>query len=193
VDASKTRSIVSISLQLVTNAILIIALVVWVGYRQLTWRAVDAGRMWRLPAILAIAGVATLGSMTNLKSLTGVDIAELLGELVVSLALGAAMGAIAIIRPLTSDGIRRYQEAHANDRRPSTSVVTLETRTGWFGIALWIALIAIRIGVDALAGMAGSHLAASTGVILLMVAANRLARVAVILYKAGRVAQPVGV
>lgn len=183
----------SISLQLVTNAILIIALVVWVGYRQLTWRAVDAGRMWRLPAILAIAGVATLGSMTNLKSLTGVDIAVLLGELVVSLALGAAMGAIAIIRPLTSDGIRRYQEAHANDRRPSTSVVTLETRTGWFGIALWIALIAIRIGVDALAGMAGSHLAASTGVILLMVAANRLARVAVILYKAGRVAQPVGV
>ncbi|GAB3799949.1 hypothetical protein GCM10028798_13740 [Humibacter antri] len=184
----------TLSIQLLTNALIIVALVVWVGYRQLTWRAVDAGRMWRLPAILAIAGLATLGSMTNLKSLTGTDIAVLCGELVISLGLGAAMGAIARFRPLTADGVRLYREAHANDRRPSMSLVTLETRTGWFGIALWIALIAVRIGIDALAGMAGSHLAASTGVILLMVAANRLARVGVILYRAGRVpAEPVRV
>jgi hypothetical protein len=41
--------------------------------------------------------------------------------------------------------------------------------------------------------MAGSHLAASTGVILLMVAANRMARVAVIVYRASKVAEPVRV
>jgi hypothetical protein len=182
---------VSLSIQLVTNAILIVALVVWVGYRQLTWRAVDPGRMWRMPIILAIAGVATLGSMTGLKSVSAVDIAVLLGELVISLGLGAVMGAIATLRPLTADGIRLYRETHANDRRPSTSLVTFETRTGWLGIVLWVALIGIRIGIDVLAGMAGSHLAASTGVILLMVAANRLARVAVIVYRTARVAEPV--
>lgn len=181
------------SLQLVVNAILIVALVVWVGYRQLTWRAVDPARMWRVPAVLGIVGLATLGGMTNPGALTGVDIGVLLGELVVSLALGVAMGVIATIRPLTADGIRLYRESHANDRRPITSAVTMQTRTGWFGIALWVALIAIRIGVDALAGMAGSHLAASTGVMLLMVAANRAARVGVILYRAGRVARPIRV
>ena len=183
----------SISLQLVTNVILIVVLVAWVGYRQMTWRVVDPGRMWRLPAILAIVGVATLGSMTNVKALTGLDIAVLLGELVVSLALGAVMGAIAIFRPLSADGIRLYREAHANDRRPTSSPISLETRTGWMGLVLWVVLIAVRVGMDALAGMAGSHLAASTGVILLMVAANRIARVGVILYRAGRVGEPVGV
>ncbi|GAB3611798.1 hypothetical protein [Humibacter ginsengisoli] len=184
----------TISLQLITNAILIVALVAFVGYRQMTWRAVDPGRMWRMPAILGIVGVVTLGSMTKMNALTGTDIAVLFGELVISLALGAAMGAIARFRPMTADGIRLYREAHANDRRPSFAPVTLETRTGWLGIALWIALIAVRIGIDALASMAGSHLAASTGVILLMVAANRLARVGVILYRAARVpAEPVRV
>ena len=54
----------TLSLQLVTNAIVIVALVAFVGYRQMTWRAVDPGRMWRLPAILAIVGLVTLGSMT---------------------------------------------------------------------------------------------------------------------------------
>lgn len=184
----------SVSLQLVTNTIVIVAVVGLVAYRQMTWRAVDPARMWRLPVILGIVGVATLGSMTNVKSLTGLDIGILLGELVISLALGAVMGVIARIRPLTADGIRLYRDAHANDRRPTGGLVTMETRTGWLGLALWVALIVIRIGVDALAGMAGSHLAASTGVILLMVAANRLARVAVIMYRAARVpAQPVTV
>jgi hypothetical protein len=189
----QTRSTVSISLQLVINAILIVALVVWVGYRQMTWRAVDPSRMWRMPIVLAIAGVATIGGTTSLKALTGIDVGVLLGELVVSLGLGVAMGAIATLRPLTSDGIRLYREAHADDRRPSTSLVTVETRTGWLGIVLWIVLIAVRVGMDALAGMAGSHLAASTGVILLMVAANRMARVAVIVYRASKVAEPVRV
>lgn len=184
----------TVSLQLVTNAIVIVALVAFVGYRQMTWRAVDPGRMWRLPAILAIVGLVTLGSMTKVATLTGTDIAVLCGELVISLALGAAMGAIARFRPMTADGIRLYRDAHANDRRPSMAPVTLETRTGWVGLALWVVLIAVRIGIDALANLAGSHLAASTGVILLMVAANRLARVGVILYRAGRVpAEPVGV
>ncbi|MHA7985437.1 hypothetical protein ACX9R5_06480 [Rathayibacter sp. CAU 1779] len=180
----------SLSLQLVTNAVIIVAVLVFVGYRQLTWRAVDPGRMWRMPVILGIVGLATLGGTTKPQAITGVDIAVLLVELVVSLGLGAVMGKIATIRPLTADGIRLYRDAHANDRRPSASLVTLETRTGWLGMALWVLLILVRIGMDVLAGMAGSTLAASTGVILLMVAANRLARVAVILTRASRISAP---
>ncbi|WP_240977274.1 hypothetical protein [Planctomonas sp. JC2975] len=180
----------SLSIQLVTNVVIIIAVLVFVGYRQLTWRAIDAGRMWRMPVILGIVGLATLGGTTKPQAITGVDIAVLLVELVISLGLGALMGMMATIRPLTADGVSLYRQAHANDRRPSTSVVTLETRTGWMGMALWVVLIAVRVGVDVLAGMAGSTLAASTGVILLMVAANRLARVAVILSRASRISAP---
>ena len=69
------------SIQLVSNAIIIIALVVFVGYRQMTWRAVDPARMWRLPIVLAIVGVATLGSMTKVSQITGVDLGVLLVEL----------------------------------------------------------------------------------------------------------------
>lgn len=180
----------SLSIQLLSNALIIVAVVVFVGYRQLTWRAIDPGRMWRLPVILGIVGLATLSGTTKLQALTGVDVAVLLIELGVSVGLGALMGAIAIIRPLSDDGVRLYREAHANDKRPSASPVTLETRTGWLGMVLWLVLIAVRVGIDVLAGMAGSALAASTGVILLMVAVNRIARVAVIMYRAGRVTTP---
>lgn len=177
--------------QLLINGVIIIAVVVLVAYRQMTWRAVDPGRMWRLPLILGVVGLVVLGGQTKLQSLTGIDIAVVLVELVISLGLGALMGAIATIRPLTDDGIRLYQQAHAGDRRPSLSPVTLETRTGWLGLVLWVVLIGVRIGVDVLAGMVGSTLAASTGMILIMVAANRISRVGVILYRASKVAAPV--
>lgn len=179
------------SIQLVSNAIIIVALVVFVGYRQMTWRAVDPARMWRLPIILGIVGVATLGSMTKVSQITGVDLGVLLVELVISLGLGALMGAIAIIRPLTDDGIRLYREAHVGDRRQGSANVTFETRTGWLGMVLWLVLIGMRVGIDFFASAAGSTLAASTGVILLMVAANRIARVGIIVYRTGRIAAPV--
>lgn len=179
--------------QLLTNVIIIIAVLIFVGYRQLTWRAVDAGRMWRLPLVLGVVGLVVLGSATKLTSLTAFDLVVLAVELAVSVGLGVAMGRIATFRRLSDDGIRLYHEAHANDRRPSNVVVTLETRTGWLGMALWVVLIAVRVGMDALAGMVGSTLAASTGVIILMVAANRIARVAVILNRSTRFKQAVRV
>jgi len=180
------------SIQVVVNAVLIIALVGWIAYRQLTWRPIDPGRMWRMPAILAIVGLVTISSMTKVHLLTAVDIAVLLIEIVISLGLGALMGAIAVIRPMSDTAIDAYA-AHQRDRdrgRRPLSVVTLETRTGWFGLALWVLLIAVRVGIDALATMAGSELAASTGVILIMVAANRAARVAMIAHKSSSLATP---
>jgi hypothetical protein len=186
----------TISLQLITNAIIIVALVVWVGYRQTTWRAVDPARMWRMPLILGVIGILSLGGLPSLKSLsgaglsggkalTGIDIAVLLVELVVSLGLGAIMGAISTFRPMTREAADLYRRRNASDRRPNVDV-SLEARTGWLGMVLWIVLIAVRVGMDLLAARMGSTLADSTGVILIMVAANRCARVAVILYRSSR-------
>lgn len=175
----------TVSPQLIVNAILILLLLVWVGYRQTTWRAVDASRMLRMPAILAIAGLAVLGSGSDLAHLSGLDVAVLLTELILSCGIGALMGLISRFRPMSSEAREAYARRGAG-RSAAGTAPSLEARTGWAGLALWAALIAVRIGADVLAAHLGSALAASTGVILLLVAANRAARVLVILRRADR-------
>ncbi len=147
-----------------------ILVLVWVGYRQTTWRAVDGSTMWRMPVILGLVGLVTLiGTGTVLG---GTDLAALAIELVVSVATGAWMGAIARFRPAA---------APTPDR-----LVRWETRNGWWGLALWLLVVAVRIGIDVVAVQLGAGMVTSTGVILLVLAANRLVRVAVILSRAGR-------
>jgi hypothetical protein len=105
------------------------------------------------------------------------------------------MGKIAVFRPrnirpgdpgdpLNGRGSgRRDRFAGGDDRDRVERVLNadgtetvLESRTGWLGLALWIVMILVRIGIDAIASDMGSVLASATGVILVMVAANRLAR-----------------
>ncbi|MFT4231818.1 MAG: hypothetical protein QM606_03450 [Leucobacter sp.] len=182
----------NVSLQIAVNTILILLLLVWVGYRQTTWRAVDPSRMWRMPAILAIVGLATLGDASDIVRISGIDLAVLLAELVLSFGIGALMGAISRFRLMSAEAADAYLERL--ERRGRTAApVSLEARTGWAGLVLWIVLIAVRVGLDVLAVRMGSELAASTGVILLMVAANRAARVAVILARSGRFSPQPGV
>ncbi|MFT4136173.1 hypothetical protein [Microbacterium sp.] len=171
-------------LQLIVNALLILLLLVWVGYRQTTWRAVDPTRMWRLPVILAVVGLATLSSTGSLSRVSGLDVAMLVAELLLAFAVGALMGAISRFRPMSAASLAAHRTRYGE-----ATTVTLQTRTGWTGLALWIVLIAVRVGLDVVAVRMGSGLAASTGVILLMVAVNRVARVAVILARSSR--QPV--
>ncbi|WP_431278155.1 hypothetical protein [Leifsonia poae] len=157
------------TIQMIGNALLIVVLIGWVGFRQMTWRAVSIGRMWRFPAILGLVGIVMLVQTVKPTLLTPLDLSVLAAELVISLGIGAWMGAIAHFRPLP-------EPLHLGRDR---GVAIYESRTGVLGLALWIAVIAVRVGIDVLAGMAGSHLAASTGVILLTLAANRAARTAV--------------
>jgi hypothetical protein len=64
---------------------------------------------------------------------------------------------------------------------PDPSVTVTESRTGGLGAALWVILIAARIGIELLtAHYFPSALLASTGTILLVVAANRAARALVV-------------
>ncbi len=155
------------TLQTLLNVVLIVVLIGWIGYRQMQWRPVSIARMWRMPGIMAVVGVALLAQTVKPTALTPLDIAVLVVELAISLGIGAWMGAIAHFRPLPEP------RAIGKDAR---YIAAYESRTGAWGLALWVLVIAVRLGIDVLAGMAGSHLAESTGVILLMLAANRAAR-----------------
>jgi len=163
------------NLPLLGDILLGILLLGLVGYRQTTWRPVNIAQMWRMPLVFALVG-AVMTVQTS-QALSGLDLAFLVVELVVSLGVGAWMGAIARFRPLP--GPRVVGRG---------GIALYESRTGWIGLALWLLVIAARVGLDMLAMRLGAHAAATTGVILLMVAANRAARVGVFSARLGRLA-----
>ncbi|MFC5502753.1 hypothetical protein ACFPJ4_10935 [Lysinimonas soli] len=169
------------------NILIGLAILVWIGYRQLNWTAVAPDRMLRLPAILAIIGVGLLVQNASGIQVSGTDLAVLGVEAVISGAIGAVMGLLAHFRPMSPAAVTAYLARDSGRRRPGIPP-TLETRNGWFGMALWLVLIAVRIGGEVWAHETHSQLLMSTGVILLTVALNRLVRIAVILNRATHVA-----
>jgi hypothetical protein len=160
---------------------LIIVLVGWICYRQVTWRPIVASRMWRMAFILALVGVIELVSTDALKTVTTFDITMLIIETVASLGIGAVMGLIAVIRPLSTEGRASVLSGGRAGETP-----LYETRTGWWGLGLWVVFIALRIGMDVWAGANGAQLASTIGAILIVVAANRAARTAVLLSRLER-------
>lgn len=175
----------------VENLITIVVAVLvigWVIYRQLTWQLVTPARMWRMPLILAVIGVIELAQIKGVTAVSGTDFAILGGELAIALVVGAAMGALAQFRT------RPQRESDVASGRPSGESSTwdptrtvIESRTGGWGAALWIVMIAVRVGIEFGArSIDSSALIASTGVILLVIAVNRVARVAIILYRLDR-------
>ncbi|WP_213814994.1 hypothetical protein [Glaciihabitans sp. dw_435] len=171
------------TIQTLINVAVILVLVGWIGIRQLAWRPVEVARMWRMPLILGVVGVITVSSDTS-AALTTLDITLLVIELAVSLGIGALMGSIARFRPISAAA----KAAHFAKNPKDTTDVTLESSTGGWGLGLWIAFIVVRVGIDIWAGAVGSTIAASTGVILIMVAANRFSRTAVFAARTSRVA-----
>ncbi len=153
------------SIQLLSNIVIGLALVGFLAYRQMRWSYVDRSSLWRMPLILGIIGVVEIGGMSKTLRVTGVDITFIAIELLVSLALGLVMGRITVFRrALTADNRGRM----------------IEARTGGVGAALWPVLIAVRVGLDVAGGFLGAHLLTATGVILLTVAVNRAARALVL-------------
>ncbi len=164
----------------VTDIIVAMAVVCWIIYRQFTWQLVNPSRLWRMPVIIAIIGVVMLAQTKSLTAIKPVDLLILAGELVLSLGLGAIMGTLAKFRT-------RGQRASDIRQRSGVpvefdpSVTVTESRTGGLGAALWLVLIAVRVGIELLtAHYFPSALLASTGTILLVVAANRAARALVV-------------
>jgi hypothetical protein len=161
-----------------------VVLLVWISYRQLTWTPVVPQRMWRMPAILTIIGVVLLIQENAFAHVTSMDLAVLAIEVVISVGLGAVMGVLAHFRPMSDDTRRAY--AARNAARVQGVLPALETRNGWFGMALWLVLIATRIGGEFLAHATNSTLLTSTGIILLTVGLNRAVRILVITQRAER-------
>jgi hypothetical protein len=162
------------TLQDLGSLLVAVVLIGWIGFRQLNWRPVVVSRMWRFPLILAVAGVFTLSRTTDLAKISVLDIGVLAVELVISLGIGAVMGKMAQFRPI------------AHPDTTAEHVATIESRTGWWGFGLWIALFAVRIGMDVIASHMGAEIASSTGIILLLIGANRAARTAVFAYRLDR-------
>lgn len=117
----------------VLNALLVVALVGWVLYRQTIARPVVARRLWILPGILVVIGVAAISHVDN-GNLSANATLYLGIDLVASLAFGALRGYY--VRVFERDGVMWRQGG----------AVTL---------ALWVVSIAIRVVVAILAGNAG--------------------------------------
>jgi hypothetical protein len=157
-------------------------------YRQLTWQLVRPSRMWRMPVILGIIGIYLLSQIKGVTSVSGTDIAILAGELVLAVGVGAAMGSLAKFRT------RPQRESDVRSGRPdgqtaawNPSNTVIETKTGGWGAALWIVMIAIRVGIEFGAReIDNSALISAVGVIYLVIAVNRIARVLVIMYRLDR-------
>lgn len=176
----------NLTTQTLLDAVLIVVLVGWMLYRQMTWSPVDPGRLWRMPLILAGIGVL-LVFQQKATGLTALDLAVLAGELALSLGIGAAMGAIAHFRPMTAEAVASHNVRRAARGRSAVEhPVVFESRTGWLGAILWVVLIALRVGIDLGARHLGAEAVTSTGMILLVLGANRIARVAVFSYRLNR-------
>ncbi|MGN7190638.1 MULTISPECIES: hypothetical protein [unclassified Curtobacterium] len=150
------------SVQLLANIVIGLALVGYLAYRQATWRSVDPTRVWRAPLVLGAVGLVVLAQ--SAAAVTTLDVLFLGVEALVSIGAGLAMGAMT-----------RFRTA-----APDTEGRTLQARTGWAGAGLWVVLIVVRIGLDVLGGHLGAHLLTSTGAVLLVLALNRAARALVV-------------
>jgi hypothetical protein len=170
----------SMNISTVTDILVAIAVLGWIIYRQFTWQLATPSRLWRMPAIIAIAGVVMLAQTKSLTNIKPVDLLILAGELVLTIGLGVIMGSLAKFRTRAQRATDVKQRSGvAVDFDPSITVT--ETRTGALGAALWIVLIAVRVGIELLtAHYFPSALLSATGTILLVVAANRAARALVI-------------
>lgn len=167
------------NLSLISNVLLILVVIGVIAVRQMTWRSVLGSRDWMLPGIAAAIGTALLLQSMNGSTPGIIDVVAFVVEAVIAVAIGVAMGLIARIRP-----IERAEAAPAvggaSARELARAAARYETRTGAWGLALWVVMIAVRVGLSFAFASFGSHLGASTGLILLMISANRAARVLVL-------------
>jgi hypothetical protein len=122
-----------VNVSAILNAVLVLALVAWVLYRQTIARPVTARSLWLLPGILVVIGLAAISNV-NKGNLSTTAITYLAIDLVSSAALGALRGCF--VRVFARDGVMWRQG-------------------GAITIALWVVAIGVRIVVTILASNAG--------------------------------------
>jgi len=124
-------------------------------YRQFRWRDADPGTILRLPLIIVACGVAAVVvDVLRGERLTAMDLTASVGELVLVSATGTVMGFAT-----------RFRGTHGSWQYKLS---------GW-GIALWAAFLAIRIGSLVLASRLSAPLLETTGAIVVSFGVNRVA------------------
>ena len=155
------------SVSAVLNALLVLALVGWVLYRQTVARPVVARTLVILPGILAVIGVAAVSHVDN-GNLGATAILYLAVDLVASIALGALRGCF--VRVFVREGVMWRQGG----------AVTL---------ALWVVSIGIRIVGAVLAANAGVGNVSSASLELAL-GVTRLAQNGVVALRGSRLGIP---
>ncbi|WP_382309975.1 hypothetical protein [Herbiconiux sp. UC225_62] len=176
------------SYDVVIRTVLIVLVVGWICYRQTQWRAVAIPAMWRTALLFAVIGLVQIGGTTSLGTISAFDLGVMAIEILISLAVGVVMGRIAHFRPMSDQALAAWKVKAGSRGRSAADAMApiVESRTGWWGIGLWLVFIAVRIGMDVWAGAAGSQLAVTVGAILIVVAANRAGRTLVFMSRIER-------
>ncbi len=117
----------------ILNAVVVVAVVAWVLYRQTVARPVVARRLWILPGILIVVGVGAI-SKADGGHLSATATSYLSVDLVSSLALGVVRGRF--VRVFSRDGVMWRQG-------------------DWTTITLWVVSIGVRVLIGVLAANAG--------------------------------------
>jgi hypothetical protein len=138
--------------------LVVVAAVGYVLWSRMQGRPLQLRRLVLLPVILAVLGISDLTG-SSAPHLTPKDIAFLAAGIVLSAVLGAARGATIQLYPNQGELWQRY--------RPST-------------VALWIALIAAKVVLLAIAGSAGASAGGGTNSLLLSLGISLLAEAAVV-------------
>jgi hypothetical protein len=144
------------------NVLVIVAVIALVVVRQLRPRQVGGGRWWLVPAVLAVLAVRDGGLVDSAHR--DASIVLLAAELVVAAVMGMVWA-----------GTTRMW------RNEDGSVWVQGTRAT---VAVWVAGIAVRVGLAAGAAAMGIH--QHTGSVLLAVAGTLLVRSAVLMARAQR-------
>lgn len=159
-----------------------LAVILWLGLRQTAWTPVNPSGTLRMPLILTAAGAILLFTGQQEEQLTATGLGMLVIELVVGAAVGAAIGLIAHLRPITNQA----PAAHVVGRHPERETPAFEARNGIWGLLLWLAMIAGRLGFMFWIGSTGVAIVSAPAAIILLLGVNRLSRSAVVLIRAGR-------
>jgi hypothetical protein len=140
--------------------LVVVAIIGFVIFQQVTGQAVQGKRLLLLPAIVTAIGFADLHGV---KHLHHADYVWLAVGAIGSVAIGLAFGAITRIS--SRDG-------------------ALWAKLPLWGLWLWVAMIGWRAFVMVAAGHTGAHVAASTTPLLFTLGLNRLAQGGVIAARA---------
>ena len=146
--------------------LLAVALVVYLVARRLLGEPIQQRRLLVLPLLLVAAGVFQLGKAGQLPA---VDLAVILGEAVLAVAIGLGRGFT--IQVYVRDG-------------------HLWQRYRWTTIAVWLVAIGIRLGAAFAGHAAGASSTALSAAALLVLGLSFAAEGAVVGYRALRLGAP---